>query len=128
MGLLPIMGILQGNGMGPFVWAIISSVLLHVMMGQGCAGLLTGVLTGLVLRVVGFSFVDDTDLNHTAKDNTTAATSLLPEFQKTVDCWEGLLRATGGAWIPQKRLSGTSLISNGTAGLGTMPPRRILLR
>jgi hypothetical protein len=53
MGLLPIMGILQGNDMGPFVWAIISSVLLHVMMGQGYAGLiLTGVLTGLVLRVV----------------------------------------------------------------------------
>ena len=27
-GLLPIMGVLQGNGMGPFIWVIISSVLI----------------------------------------------------------------------------------------------------
>jgi hypothetical protein len=47
--------------------------------------------------------VDDKDLNHTAKDNTTAATLLLPEFQNAVDCWEGLLRVTGGALDTTKK-------------------------
>ena len=95
--LLPIMGILQGNGMGPFVWAIISSVILHCMMKAGHAGVLLGTLSGLTLMMVGYAFVDDCDLCYTARDNHTPAVSILHKFQAAVDCWEGLLRATGGA-------------------------------
>jgi hypothetical protein len=51
--LLPIMGILQGNSMGPFVWAIISSVLLNCMVKAGHAGILAGVLSGLTMMMVG---------------------------------------------------------------------------
>jgi hypothetical protein len=47
--------------------------------------------------MVGYAFVDDTNLCHTARDNYTKAMALLQNFQQAVDCWEGLLCATGGA-------------------------------
>ena len=101
-GLLPIMGILQGNGMGPFVWAIISSVMLTCMLSAGFHASLVAVLTGAVIHLVGYAFVDDTDLVYTAQDNHTRASALLQQFQAAVNYWEGLLRATGGALEPKK--------------------------
>ena len=101
-GLLPIMGILQGNGMGPFVWAIISSVMLSCMLSSGYHATLIGCLSGLALHLVGYAFVDDTDLVYTAQSNDTPAGHMLPQFQKAVNYWEGLLRATGGALEPKK--------------------------
>ena len=50
LGQLPVMGILQGNDMGPFVWAIISSVMLQCMLKVGFFAQFVGVLTGLSVR------------------------------------------------------------------------------
>ena len=61
------------------------------MLKVGFFAQFVGVMTGLTVAMVGYAFVDDTDLVHNAKDNTTAATSLLQSFQKAVNRWEGLL-------------------------------------
>ena len=82
--------------MGPFIWALISSVMLTCMRQMNYVATLIGVLSGMVLTFVGYAFVDDTDICYTATDNDTPATSILPQFQASVDCWAGLLRATGG--------------------------------
>ena len=95
-GLLPLQGVLQGNGMGPFIWALISTVLISCMHQMGHVAVLTGCLSGLVVAFMGYAFVDDTDLCYTARDNETPATSILHDFQAAVDCWEGVLRSTGG--------------------------------
>ena len=41
-------------------------------------------------------FVDNSDNVYTAKYNTTRAATMWEGFQDTVNCWEGILRATGG--------------------------------
>ena len=95
-GNLPIQGVLQGNGMGPFIWAMVSSVLLSCMATAGHVATLAGALSGKVLTFVGYAFVDDTDICFTADNNDQPASELLPAFQNSVDCWAGLLNATGG--------------------------------
>ena len=79
-GLLPIMGVLQGNGMGPLVWVIISSVLIGCMHQMGFASFLIGCLTGATLQMMGYAFVDYTDLCFTGQDNHQLAAHLLPQF------------------------------------------------
>lgn len=94
-GLLPIQGVLQGNGMGPFIWATISTILIACMHKMGHVAHLAGCISGMVIKLMGYTFVDDTYVNYFAKDNNTSTTSILQEFQDSVDCWEGVLRATG---------------------------------
>ena len=95
-GNLPIQGVLQGNGMGPFIWALISTMLLTCMKSMGFLAHLTGVLTGTTLAFVGYAFVNDTDVCFTAQNNHTPATDILPECQEGVDFWQGTLVTTGG--------------------------------
>ena len=80
-GLTPIQGILQGNGMGPFVWAFISTILIGCMHTMGYTSYLQGAMTALVIRMMGYAFVDDTDLTITSRDNSTPASALLNHFQ-----------------------------------------------
>ena len=63
---------------------------------MGFASFLIACLAGATLRMMGYAFVDNTDLCFTGQDNHQLAAHLLPQFQQAVDCWEGLLRATGG--------------------------------
>ena len=101
-GLLPPQGVLQGNGMGPFVWVLISTIMCICMELAGHTSNLEAVLTSLAVALVGYIFVDDCDTTKSAKDNDTPALEILPEFQEQVDYWEGLLRSTGGALEPAK--------------------------
>ena len=50
-------------------------------------------ITTVALLLVGFSFVDDTDLIQDGKDRSEA----LSKSQDALDLWEQLLCATGGA-------------------------------
>ena len=45
---------------------------------------------------VGFAFVDDTDIIHSANDLNTSPSEVLHQAQYALDTWEGILRATGG--------------------------------
>ena len=81
-------GVLQGNGMGPFIWCLISSVLMSCMHTMGYMARLVGCISGLTLTFMGYGYVDDTDVCFTGQDNDTSAATLLGLFQKAVDCWE----------------------------------------
>ncbi len=96
----PIAGIGQGNGAGPSIWAAVSSPMFEIMRQEGFYALLQGAISLQSCTIAGFAFVDDTDLcvtHPTDKANQVAA-----HMQKAVTLWEGLLRATGGALVPEK--------------------------
>lgn len=100
--VVPMQGIFQGNGAGPMLWAVVSTPVLQVMRSEGFGTFFKTCITGHDIRFVGYSFVDDTDLIQTAKTphDTEAAVAL--EMQRALDTWEGAIRATGGAIIPDK--------------------------
>jgi len=96
----PIAGIGQGNSVGPHIWAAVSSPMFDVMHSDGFyAHIITSILC-MTKKLVGFAFVDDTDLCvFSPKINRH---NVLQTMQQSVDNWEGLLRATGGALVPNK--------------------------
>ncbi|CAB9516939.1 expressed unknown protein [Seminavis robusta] len=102
---------MQGNGAGPMIWLAISTVLVSCMIdsGYGAVFVLTAI-TCKTLQFAGFLFVDDSDNIHTAKDPTIKAVDILQDFQDSVDCWEGLLRSTGGGINPRRDKSFWCLI------------------
>jgi len=96
----PIARICQGNGVGPHIWAAVSSLLLDLMCNDGfyvkydCGYILA------TTKLVGFAFVDDTDLCIFGTQANTSNVRML--MQQLVDNWEGLLCATGRALVPSK--------------------------
>ena len=99
---VPLSGIGQGNGIGPTLWALISSKLFAMMSAAGHGVHLKTSLTGSPISLVGFAFVDDTDLFIAGSDPNTSGEDLVAEFQTTLDRWAGGLIATGGALAPEK--------------------------
>ncbi len=49
---------------------------------------------------VGYTFVDDTDLIQSFPSISMA--DAITGLQKAIDVWEGRLKATGGALVPEK--------------------------
>lgn len=98
----PLQGIGQGNGAGPAIWAVVSSVIFDVMYSRGLQVLLRSPITHSPLTFVGYAFVDDTDLVQMGHHATTPGESVASVMQQTLDTWEGSLRATGGALVPSK--------------------------
>jgi hypothetical protein len=91
-------GILQGNGAGPAIWALVSTPVLDRLRSRGFGVTIQSGLTEKVIKIPAFAFVDDTDLVHTIKDGSTA----MVETQQALDTWEEGLRTTGGALVPEK--------------------------
>ena len=92
----PTQGCGQGNGAGPFIWLAISAVLLTIMKNMGWGLQFQTAMSLTVLSILGFAFIDDTDLVHSANNPITPAEDLILEGQRMVSMWEGLLSATGG--------------------------------
>ncbi|HEY9815206.1 MAG TPA: reverse transcriptase domain-containing protein, partial [Candidatus Obscuribacterales bacterium] len=98
----PFHGSGQGNGAGPAIWAVISFVLIRIMMqGQQTANF-PSALSNTVLSLVCLAFVDDTYLFLTAPTHDTTHAEFLIFAQAALNHWAGLLRATGGALVPNK--------------------------
>ena len=99
----PFQGVGQGNGARPAMWVLISAILLSIMAFQGFGPNVQLALSALAFTVVGFAFVDDTDLLHLAQ-SPPIYDPLCPSFHHTIqqtqqalNCWEGLIHAMGGA-------------------------------
>ena len=56
------MGVGQGNGCGPQVWAVISTAMFQVMKKRGLTTSFETPISKRSLDLCGFAFVDDTDL------------------------------------------------------------------
>ena len=101
--LIPYQGILQGNGASPTTWVIISTPLLNMLRAAGNGAKFESPLSHERTHLVGFAFVDDTDLvtfNMQRKD--VKWNEIGTAMQEAIDRWEGGLKATGGAILPNK--------------------------
>jgi len=97
---LPIARIGQGNGARPHIWVVVSSPILDIMRADGFYAHMIGAISHLEKKLVGFAFVDDTDLciygSHITSHNVRQL------MQQSVNHWEGLLQAMGRAFVPAK--------------------------
>ena len=99
---VPIQGVRQGNGAGPQIWAVVSTPVLDMLREEGYGVCFKAAISGTRVYFVAYSFVDDTDLCTTLKDQKASGQQVAAIMQDTLDLWEGGLRATGGAIEPSK--------------------------
>ena len=93
----PLQGIGQGNGAGPAIWAVISTVIIAVMATHGHGFNILSAMSLSLVSFVCYAFVDDTDVIHSASSTAVAGEEVIEEMQVILDRWGGVLRATGGA-------------------------------
>jgi len=96
----PIAGIGQGNGAGPQIWAAVSSPLFELLQQQGFFANIIGAISLHTRKLMGFTFVDDTDLCVTHPSNSVK--QVATHMQGSITTWEGLLCATGRALVLDK--------------------------
>jgi len=98
--LVPIHGIGQGNGAGPAIWAVVSTPLLNVLREKGFGCKVICPLSSSYFRFVGYAIVDDMDVIQSAL--TDSPESARAQLQHAIDTWEFSLKATCGAFVPEK--------------------------
>jgi uncharacterized Zn-binding protein involved in type VI secretion len=59
-------------------------------------------ISGDHIRFVGYAFVDDTYICQTGQDESATGEEVAAQIQGAMDAWEGGMRATGGAIVPEK--------------------------
>jgi hypothetical protein len=97
---VPMSTIGQGNGAGPQIWALVSTPILNMLRAEALGMAFRCTLSGEKVGFVGYSFVDDTDLGICG--NHVDYLEVVEDMQRSMNCWEGGLRATGGAIAPEK--------------------------
>jgi len=70
------------------------------MHEDGSDALLMGAISHQQQQILGFAFVNNTDL--CVMHTSNAAPQVIQQMQWAVTHWEGLLRAMGGALVPEK--------------------------
>ena len=98
---VPHQGSGQGNGIGPTLWALISTKLIMMMFRKRHGVELLSATTLTLLSIVCFAFVDDTDLPLTGQKHSSGE-DLINPFQEALDRWAGGLTVTGGELAPIK--------------------------
>ena len=83
--VVPIQGICQGHGAGPAIWALVSTPILKIMKKQGCGTFFKASISGHEIRLVGYAFVDDTDLIQTGLDSNEDIHEIIGRTQKSLD-------------------------------------------
>ena len=58
----PFQGVCQGNGAGPAVWLLVSLLLIRFMHAKGAVSEFQTAVSRVIVTLMGFAFVDDTDL------------------------------------------------------------------
>jgi hypothetical protein len=99
-GNIPIQGVGQGNGAGPQIWALVSSPVLNMLRSKGLGAQFISSVSKHQTELVGYAFVDDTDLVVSKPDIPIQDVNSL--MQSSLTAWEGGIRATGGAIVPEK--------------------------
>jgi Endonuclease/Exonuclease/phosphatase family./Reverse transcriptase (RNA-dependent DNA polymerase). len=95
---LPPQGVLQGNGSGPSIWSLLSSVIFMVMKDKGHRNKITSSLRKFIIELAGFAYVDDTDLFHT----DTNIDRVVQRMQQKLNDWNDMVGVTGGILSPEK--------------------------
>ena len=58
----PPHGVGQGNRSGPAIWAVVSTPILDLLRDEGLGAVFKMSISGEIVKLLGYSFVDDTDL------------------------------------------------------------------
>jgi len=95
-----IAGISQGSRVGPQIWAAVSTPLFQILAEEGFLATIICTISSHEQSIVGFGFIDDTDLYITAADNKPPM--VLHWMQQSLQMWANLLWVTGGALVPEK--------------------------
>jgi len=93
-----IAGIGQGNGVGPQIWAAVSTPLFQILAEEGFLAKVICTISRHKWLIVGFGFINDTDLCITAVDNKLP--SILHQMQQSLWMWADLLPVTRGTLVP----------------------------
>ena len=99
---IPFQGILQGNGAAPTIWVLISTPLLNMLRSANNGAHLQSSISKEPNHVVGFAFVDDTDLVCFRQEEINLTEEIMLDMQTGIDRWEGGIKLTGGAIVPEK--------------------------
>ena len=118
----PMQGVYQGNRAGPIIWAVVSSPLLQILKEDGFGTFFQMAISNQMIQIVGYAFVDDTDLIQTARNGQQFAEVNI-EMQKAMNLREGLIKNTGGA-LATDNADGGVLISRGMMDDGDIKPKR----
>jgi hypothetical protein len=94
----------QGNGCGPQAWGLVSTVILNMMRNSGHTARFRCPITGEMVELVGFAFVDDANIMVTADGShgIALAQEATARMQESADTWVGGLHASGGAIVVEK--------------------------
>ena len=97
----PLHGVGQGNGAGPAIWAVISTVFFDLLRDKGYGFKMRAPLSQLALHLAGCGFVDDTDLLQIglASDDYY---EVAEKLQEALKWWETCTKVSGGAIVPHK--------------------------
>ena len=76
----PIAEIGQGNGQGPSLWCLISSVVIKDCKRNGHTTIITTAISRKVASLLGFMFVDDADLTTAASNAHTSGTEMIQKM------------------------------------------------
>jgi hypothetical protein len=100
---IPFQGVLQGNGAAPSIWVAVSTPLLNMMRTAQHGLHMMTAISQQKTNIVAFAFVDDTDLvqGDLIRQDITAD-EVMQEMQQAIMRWEGGLKCTGGALVPEK--------------------------
>ena len=83
---IPPQGVIQGSGAAPAYWSIISSFLLNIMQKERLGAFIKTPISHHSSQLVGFSFVDNTDLITVHTEDQTE--SLQDNSQKSLNFWK----------------------------------------
>ena len=81
----PVSGIGQGNGLGPTLWVLISTVLIRMMERKGHGVDLLNSISLRAICLVCFAFIDDTDLVINGRNRFSKGEDIREEFQVALD-------------------------------------------
>jgi hypothetical protein len=76
--------------------------MLEIMKKRGHRTSFKAFISGKELKIVGFAFVNDKDLLRASRPGKQNYQEVAQDMQKGLDLWEGLLKATGGALVPEE--------------------------
>jgi hypothetical protein len=99
---VPIQGVGQGNGAGPQIWAVVCTPIFDMLRSMGYGAHFKASISHDLLHFVGFAIVDNADLVQTATGGNQSFQDIADQMQNALSAWEGGLRATGGAIVPEK--------------------------